>query len=119
MIAGCLDWQKSGLIRPAIVQATTEAYFSDQDLLGQWIEDCCEIRVGSDLWDRSADLFDSWSEYASKAGEDPGSKKAFGQAMQRRGFEPHRYLGVRAFKFIRLKVTPGIDLNGAKRQQEP
>jgi hypothetical protein len=37
MINGCLDWQKNGLVRPDSVIATTQAYFEDQDLLGQWL----------------------------------------------------------------------------------
>lgn len=33
-IAGCLDWQANGLVRPEIVTAATRDYFEDQDLLG-------------------------------------------------------------------------------------
>jgi putative DNA primase/helicase len=107
MIEGCRDWQKNGgLERPASVQAATEAYFSDQDLFGQWLEDCCDLRRGEPhVWDKSADLFDSWTDYAHKAGDAPGTKKSFGQAMHRRGFEPHRYQASRGFRFVRLKTT--------------
>lgn len=102
MIDGCLHWQAHGLLRPASVKAATDAYFSDQDLMGQWIEDRCEVRTG--LWDKSADLFDNWTDYVHKAGENPGSKKAFGQAMQRRGFEPDRITdGIRVFRSVRLR----------------
>ena len=94
MIEGCLDWQKNGLVRPESVKAATESYFSDQDLLGQWIEDCCDVRPGNrDIWDRSADLFENWTEYAQKAGEHPGTKKSFGMSMQKRGFEADRLAG--------------------------
>jgi putative DNA primase/helicase len=109
MIAGCLDWQLNGLIRPAAVQAATDAYFSDQDLFGQWIEDCCDVQLGNGrLWDKSSDLFDSWTDYAVKAGEPANSKKSFAQEMQRRGFEPHRQPGpgTRGFRFVRLKFAP-------------
>jgi putative DNA primase/helicase len=110
MIDGCLDWQREGLIRPESVKAATEAYFSDQDLFGQWLEDCCEVRMDRGprfIWDRSADLFESWSEYSHKAGEEPGSKKSFGQLMQRRGFEAYRQPGpgTRGFRFVRLRVA--------------
>jgi putative DNA primase/helicase len=111
MIEGCLDWQLNGLIRPESVIAATEEYFSDQDLLGQWLEDCCDVQNGhSRIWDRSSDLFDSWTEYAVKAGDEPGSRKAFGQSMQRRGLEPYRVpgLGTRAFRFVRLKSHEAV-----------
>jgi putative DNA primase/helicase len=112
MVKGCIDWQQNGLIRPAAVQAATEAYFSDQDLFGQWIEDCCDVRMDRGpnfIWDKSADLFDSWTEYAAKAGENAGTKKSFGQEMQRRGFEPYRQpsVGTRGFGFVRLKLAGG------------
>ena len=42
MIDGCLAWQRDGLVRPAIVAAATEEYFSEQDILRQWVEECCE-----------------------------------------------------------------------------
>ena len=80
-------------------------YFSDQDLLGQWIEDCCDVHLGNrDIWDKSADLFDSWTEYAQKAGEQPGTKKAFGISMRKRSFEADRIMGVRAFRRVRLNA---------------
>jgi len=76
MIEGCLDWQTNGLIRPASVIAATDSYFDDQDLLGQWIEEKCETAVKNPpIWDRSADLFESWCKFAAKAGEDPGKQK--------------------------------------------
>lgn len=111
MIEGCLDWQRNGLCRPESVNAATAAYFSDQDLMGQWLEDCCEVqRSRHDLWDRSADLFESWAEYARKAGDEPGSKKSFGQTMQRRGFLPDKVNGgTRMFRGIRLSLTRQSD----------
>ena len=103
------------LIRPASVRAATESYFSDQDLLGQWIEDCCDVRPGNrDIWDKSADLFDNWTKYVQQAGEDRGTKKSFGMSMQRRGFEADRIKGVRAFRGVRLILADPFDFK--KRQ---
>lgn len=105
MIAGCLDWQANGLVRPASVQAATEAYFSDQDLMGQWLEDCCDIEIGNaKLWDKSGSLFESWHDYAVKAGEKPGSQKSFGASLQRHGIEKHRTPDSRGYRFVRVKA---------------
>lgn len=114
MIEGCTEWQKSGgLQRPASVQSATDAYFSDQDLFGQWIEDCCDLRPGEHrIWDKSADLFDSWTDYAHKAGDAPGSKRAFGQLMQKRGFEPYRDSKNRGFRFVRLRLDSSVKPHG-------
>jgi putative DNA primase/helicase len=106
MIDGCIDWQTNGLIRPASVTAATESYFSEQDLIGQWLEDFCDVRIGDPkLWDTSAHLFGSWAEYAVKAGDTAGSRKAFGQIMKKRGFVADRVkaTGTRTFLFLRLR----------------
>ena len=118
MIDGCLDWQKNNLIRPASVKAATDAYFSDQDLFGQWIEDCCDVHLGNrEIWDRSADLFGNWTEYALKAGEETGTKTAFGLSMRKRGFEQDRFKGARVFRRVRLKVEPPSGAFDYKKRQ--
>jgi putative DNA primase/helicase len=123
MIKGCLDWQANGLSRPACVRAATKDYFEDQDLLGQWIEDCCDVEFGTKrLWDRSADLFDDWSKFCKNAGEDAGSQKALGTSLLKRGFQRCRAPdGARAIRFIRLKLekpSGRVDLNNAGRQDD-
>jgi putative DNA primase/helicase len=45
MIEGCLDWQQNGFLRPNVVSDATSSYFEDQDLLGQWLNECCEPRA--------------------------------------------------------------------------
>lgn len=106
MIEGCLDWQQNGLIRPESVKHATEDYFEAQDLFGQWLEDRCEVDPGNGYRSElSGNLFASWTHYAEKAGEDPGSQKKFAEKMQERGLQKHRGTGgVRIFKGIRLKT---------------
>ena len=54
MIEGCLDWQANGLIRPEVATRATQAYFDEQDIFAQWIEDCCEL---GDFADTTANLW--------------------------------------------------------------
>jgi putative DNA primase/helicase len=109
MIEGCLDWQANGLVRPESVTDATAAYFADQDLLAQWLDEKCDAEPDNHhKWDTVGDLFSSWSDYASASGENPGSKKAFNEAMQSRGFLSARGgKGVRTFKGVRLLVQGG------------
>jgi P4 family phage/plasmid primase-like protien len=58
LIEGCREWQAQGLARPAVVSNATAEYFSDQDVLAQWVEEGCEL--GKDLADTNASLFGSW-----------------------------------------------------------
>ncbi len=104
MIDGCLDWQRNGLIRPAVVTQATDVYFADQDVLGQWLDEECDAEPGNPYkMATAAELFASWRSYSINAGEKPMSQKSFADAMQKRGFERHRGTkGVRSFKGIRL-----------------
>jgi putative DNA primase/helicase len=84
--------------------AATKAYFDDQDLFGQWLEDSCDVNVESiSLWDRSADLYRSWSQYCEGSGEDPGSAKRFAEMLKKRGFNSRRTGSARGFQGVRLK----------------
>ena len=104
MVDGCLAWQRDGLVRPASITTATEAYFADQDTFAAWLEEECDVDLGNS-WksETSADLFAAWQRYAKAANEAPMNRKAFGEKMQRSGFEIHRGAkGMRRYRGIRL-----------------
>lgn len=102
--APALDWQQNGLVRAQSVAEATEAYFAEQDFIGQWLAEKCTVRRGdTTLWDRTADLYGSWSAYAKAAGEPPGPVKAFGPAMRRKGLMPYRTTQARGFSGVLLR----------------
>jgi putative DNA primase/helicase len=106
MIEGCLDWLRNGLVRPASVTDATQTYFEAQDLFHQWLDDQCEVDPDNTYkWERSVDLYASWSAYAKAAGEPPGSLKTFGPAMIRNGLQPYRTNRVRGYSGIRLRSS--------------
>lgn len=105
MIAGCLDWQTNGLVRPASVTLQTDRYFEEQDFLGQFLGERCE--VGADLSETTTALFGAYEKYAHAAGEYPGKQKAFGSALRKRGFRPDRAATVertRIYRGLRLSI---------------
>jgi putative DNA primase/helicase len=107
MIRGCLDWQQNGLIRPPAVIEATESYFADQDMLGQWLAEACDVQPGNELMKAaSGDLYRSWCSFATRAGHKAESQKAFAAALQKRGLMPHRDKHMRGFKGIRLRAFP-------------
>ena len=106
MIAGCLDWQANGLIRPKSVIDATAAYFEEQDLLSQWLAEECDVEPGNSYKsDTIADLYASWADFAMKAGEETGTKKQLSGLLQKRGFERCSlgHNNARGFKGIRVK----------------
>ncbi len=82
MIQGCLDWQREGLAPPPIVAAATEEYFQDEDALGSWIAECCDVAPTSTA--TTSELFTDWQEWANGRGEHPGSMKRFAQLLKNR-----------------------------------
>lgn len=42
-VRGAVEWALSGLMPPALVRAASEAYKSEQDRIGQFVGECCEI----------------------------------------------------------------------------
>jgi putative DNA primase/helicase len=105
MIEGCLDWQSNGLIRPEAVTSATADYFEGQDLIGQWLEEKCDLGPGDDgKRDTVNLLFASWINFAELAGEKPGSKKTFGDVLVKRGVRRHKGAGgVRYMLGVTLK----------------
>jgi hypothetical protein len=51
--------------------------------------DCCE--TGPHNEEMSGKLFASWCKWAISAGEKPGSHKAFGRAMEKKGFNSGKH----------------------------
>ena len=85
--------------------AATESYFEDQDLLSQWLTEECDAEPGNTYKsEATAELFASWTEFATRNGERPGSSKAFSAEMVKRGFErgTEGHAKVRCFKGVRL-----------------
>ena len=42
-VEGCLQWQRQGLRSTPEVQAATHGYQDDMDVLGDFIDECCEV----------------------------------------------------------------------------
>lgn len=111
MIEGCLDWQENGLQRPASVTEQTEQYFEEQDLLGQFMADRCE--VSPTYHEATARLFVAWEKYAHAAGEYPGKQRSFGSALRKRGFRPDRLPGgdrTRVYRGLRLVAADELPI---------
>jgi len=106
MIEGCLDWQMHGLVRPDVVTNSTAEYFSEQDIVSQWVAELCTL--GATQSDTLDSLFKSWTAYALANGEKPGTSKWFSQTLARLGCEAVKSTpgarGKRGFKGI--TVTP-------------
>jgi putative DNA primase/helicase len=102
-IDGCLEWQRIGLNPPSSVQDATDAYFHDQDTVGQWLEDCTK-NDGELAFTRTAELFASWKGWCEACNIKPGSEMAFSTALAERGFKKKRNgAGQQGFRALAVK----------------
>ena len=107
MVAGCFEWQREGLKPPAAVHAATDAYLANEDPLAQFLAEECDAEPGNQYkWETVGKLFVAWDAYAKKSGEKPGSKKAFSEAMQAKGFEAFQqgHANTRCLRGVQLIV---------------
>ena len=88
-----------GLQPPSIVTEATDEYFASQDSLAEWVRTQCE-RV-ADTWTTTRTLFSDWKAWMLERGEEPGTEKAFSDAMVKHAPKGRKNVGV-VFVGIRL-----------------
>lgn len=87
-VYGCLLWQTNGLQMPDAVKEATISYRGEQDLVQQFIEECCEMQMAFSV--NKKDLFNAWRTWCENAGEEAAkskSKRWLTQQFTSRGYE--------------------------------
>jgi putative DNA primase/helicase len=62
----------------------TDRYHAESDTLTRFLAECCLINPHS--YATTGELFQRWCKWARSDGAEPGSSKAFGQALDRAGY---------------------------------
>ncbi len=100
-VRGCLAWQRDGLKAPEQVTEATQGYRTEQDRIGEFIEECCVLDEQG--FAASSDLYLAYQRWCNQNGDKPWSGRALGEAMSERGFEPHRTARARGFLGLTMK----------------
>jgi len=94
----------TGVGLAAVLDATTE-YFSDQDTLQQWLDDCTEDG-GEFAFTRTTELFASWKMWCEARNLKPGSEQGFSGALRDKDFQKKRNgVGQMGFRNLVLRTT--------------
>ena len=106
MIKGCLAWQRMGLQPPKAVVDATNNYMDDEDVVGQFIADECQLGANF-IADRN-DLYSKWKTWSDENNVWTGPAKTFYGRMEERGFTSGRDPtgDVRVFKGLQLNPLP-------------
>jgi P4 family phage/plasmid primase-like protien len=102
-IAGCLDWQRSGLGVPQAVEDATNAYRQEQDVLADFLTEHCVIDAQANVF--SGALYKAYTTWCETNGTKSISNTAFGRRLTERGFTAARVgkAQTRAWKGLRLR----------------
>lgn len=108
-VRGCMAWQKDGLRPPELVTEATSTYQAEQDVLGQFIADCCEL--GPTYTVSKGTLYQVYEAWAKSNGLRVDSGTKFGGEMNNRGITDGKQAGQR--------VRIGLQLNAYGRSLLP
>ncbi|WP_231742452.1 DNA primase family protein [Polystyrenella longa] len=91
-VLGCVDWVNGGLQIPQLIDSATNEYRSDEDVLGQFIDDKC--LTGAIAYKiKAGQLFKAFEEWCEESGQQTSTQKKFGQRLAEMGFQKTRSNG--------------------------
>jgi putative DNA primase/helicase len=100
-VQGCLEWQRDGLGTAKAVDNATAEYREDEDVLGAFLSERCEL-IG---WVEAADFRPAYEAFCKELGERPLAASALGRRLKDRGFSIERAHGARIYRGLRLQES--------------
>lgn len=108
MMAGCIAWQRQGLTDTSrAINAATDAYREDQDIIGRWLEECTRPSPHGEVTLR--DLYASYSQWCLDSGLRPASSVVLGRRLSERGYIGRKSGSKRLWCELTLTVSPPHD----------
>lgn len=105
-VAGCLEWQRSGLAVPASIEASTEEYRQSQDPLAEFLRDEVVFEDGASVTrDEMRRRYEQWGRTSGT--RNLLSPKNFAERLRNReGIADGKAHGDRVWRGVRLTVGP-------------
>ena len=103
MVDGCISWQEQGLANiPEAIRSATEAYQSDQDIIGTWLDERTLRDINNETL--SGDLYANYKMWCVDNGLKHASAILFGRRLSERGFEVRQSNSKRYWRGLSLKI---------------
>jgi len=102
-LAGYDEWRRIGLGVPAAVRTATAAYRESQDVIGQFIAECCVVSKNARA--TRAELYNAYTTWCDTNQERALGTRALCEELRRRGFEEQKSDGIRGWRGIGLLAT--------------
>ena len=101
-VKGCLAWRQYGLNEPAAVRDATASYRHEQDILGDFIEDCCVLEPLISI--PKSELTDEYHRWCQGNNMEPVTQRTFRARLIERGIGDGRIGKARLWRGIRLRT---------------
>jgi len=102
-LAGYDEWRRTGLGVPTAVRTATAAYRESQDVIGQFIAECCVVSENARA--TRAELYTAYTTWCDTNHERAIGTRALCEELRRRGFDEWKSDGVRGWSGIGLLAT--------------
>lgn len=80
LVRGFLAWQEEGLNPPPAVQEATRKYQKDEDIIGQFIEECCKIDDNEK--EQAGPFYKFYKSWCETNGHNPLGSRKYGEKMK-------------------------------------
>jgi putative DNA primase/helicase len=108
LIDGCLAYQREGLISPGVISDATGDYLREEDALGRFIDERCEIiALDPSALTQATELFDKWKSWCEATGDYAGTQKSFSRKFEARGYDRAKDPKTRRACFRGIKLLNG------------
>jgi putative DNA primase/helicase len=84
-VEGCLEWQRTGLQPPEVVQRATQQYKADQDVLSQFFDEKCVLKTQAQVTAKA--FYSTYEKWCGENGEHAKSQTWLWPKLQERGIE--------------------------------
>lgn len=102
LLEGLADWLHDHHWVAPEVQAATEQYRLEQDILGGFLGECCEL--GPRFTVAVGALYERYTSWCNEAGEEPVSKTKFGNLLRQRGIGQTQIGVERTRKWVGIRL---------------
>lgn len=111
-VQGCLEWQKHGLGTPEAVRKATAEYQAEQDVIGQFIAECCHASSYSKV--PAKVMYSAYCQWCTENGERTMTQRTFGSRLSERGLRRERGTG-NHYYWIGIEVTRVTDMESGNQ----
>jgi putative DNA primase/helicase len=122
LVQGCLAWQRDGLTEPTTITEATADYFAEQDVIGRFVRERCDLNPLAKMPKR--DLRLALERWAEEAGEEKPNAKDLTRWLGKEGIESTSVRDasnkpVDGWRGIRLKLEAQADKSTTSAQPAP